>query len=56
MSKDYLKWQPHPWHGLDTGPNPPSLVSVFVEITPFNHIKYDVDKHSGFLKVDRPQL
>jgi inorganic pyrophosphatase len=29
---------------------------VFVEITPFNHIKYEVDKHSGFLKVDRPQL
>ena len=56
MSKDYLKWQPHPWHGLDTGPNPPSMVSVFVEITPFNHIKYEVDKHSGFLKVDRPQL
>ena len=56
MSKDYLKWRPHPWHGLETGPNPPSLVSVFVEITPFNHIKYEVDKHSGFLKVDRPQL
>jgi inorganic pyrophosphatase len=29
---------------------------VFVEITPFDHIKYEVDKHSGFLKVDRPQL
>jgi inorganic pyrophosphatase len=56
MSKDYLKWRPHPWHGLETGPNPPSMVSVFVEITPFNHIKYEVDKHSGFLKVDRPQL
>lgn len=56
MSKNYLKWRPHPWHGLQTGPTPPSVVSVFVEITPFNHIKYEVDKHSGFLKVDRPQL
>lgn len=56
MSKDYLKCRPHPWHGLETGPKPPSKVSVFVEITPFNHIKYEVDKHSGFLKVDRPQL
>jgi inorganic pyrophosphatase len=55
MSLDYLKYRPHPWHGLDTGPSPPSLVTVFVEITPFDHIKYEVDKHSGFLKVDRPQ-
>ena len=53
MSKDYLKWQPHPWHGLDAGPNPPSMVSVFVEITPFNHIKYEVDKASGEIFVDR---
>jgi inorganic pyrophosphatase len=41
---------------LETGPNPPSLVTVFVEIITFDHIKYEVDKHSGFLKVDRPQL
>ena len=55
MSDEYLKWRPHPWHGLETGPNPPSLVTAFVEITPFDHIKYEVDKHSGFLKIDRPQ-
>jgi inorganic pyrophosphatase len=30
------------------------LVTVFVEITPFDHIKYEVDKYSGFLKIDRP--
>jgi inorganic pyrophosphatase len=28
---------------------------VFVEITPFDLIKYEVDKASGYLKVDRPQ-
>jgi inorganic pyrophosphatase len=55
MDTDYLKWRPHPWHGLDAGPQPPSAVSVFVEITPFDHIKYEVDKHSGYLKIDRPQ-
>ena len=55
MSDDYLKWRPHPWHGLQTGPNPPTTVTAFVEITPFDHIKYEVDKHSGFLKIDRPQ-
>ncbi|MGH7926637.1 MAG: inorganic pyrophosphatase, partial [Candidatus Binatia bacterium] len=55
MDTDYLKWRPHPWHGLDTGPEPPSVVNVFVEITPFDHIKYEVDKHSGYLQIDRPQ-
>ena len=55
MSLNYLKFRPHPWHGLETGPRPPSLVNVFVEITPFDHIKYEVDKHTGYLKVDRPQ-
>jgi inorganic pyrophosphatase len=28
---------------------------VFVEITPFDLVKYEVDKTSGFLKVDRAQ-
>lgn len=55
MNGEYLKWRPHPWHGLEIGPKPPSLVNVFVEITPFDHIKYEVDKHSGYLKIDRPQ-
>jgi inorganic pyrophosphatase len=55
MSDNYLEWRPHPWHGLQTGPNPPTVVTAFVEITPFDHIKYEVDKHSGFLKIDRPQ-
>jgi inorganic pyrophosphatase len=47
--------RPHPWHGLAAGPEPPSLVNVFVEITPFDLVKYEVDKTSGYLKVDRPQ-
>jgi inorganic pyrophosphatase len=55
VDTDYLKWRPHPWHGLDTGPQPPSWVNVFVEITPFDHIKYEVDKRSGYLRIDRPQ-
>jgi len=29
-------WRPHPWHGLETGPNPPGVVHVFVEMTPFD--------------------
>ena len=46
---------PHPWHGLEIGPEPPGLLYAFIEITPFDLIKYEVDKQSGYLRVDRPQ-
>ena len=49
------RYRPHPWHGLEVGPKPPGLLNVFVEITPFDLIKYEVDKASGYLRVDRPQ-
>lgn len=45
----------HPWHGLPTGPDVPSVVTAYIEITPFDVIKYELDKTSGLLKVDRPQ-
>jgi inorganic pyrophosphatase len=48
-------YRPHPWHGLEVGPAPPDLVNAFIEITPFDLMKYEVDKVSGYLKVDRPQ-
>lgn len=51
----FSRWRPHPWHGLRPGPDPPSLVSVFVEITPFDLVKYEVDKATGYLRVDRTQ-
>jgi inorganic pyrophosphatase len=49
------RFRPHPWHGLEVGPEPPSILWAFIEITPFDLIKYEVDKHSGYLRVDRPQ-
>ena len=51
----HQRFRPHPWHGLSVGPQPPDLVNAFVEITPFDLVKYEVDKVSGFLRVDRPQ-
>jgi inorganic pyrophosphatase len=48
-------FRPHPWHGLDVGPEPPSLLNAYIEITPFDLMKYEVDKVSGYLRVDRPQ-
>ncbi len=51
----FYRWRPHPWHGLDIGPNPPEIVHAFIEITPFDLMKYEVDKSTGYLRVDRPQ-
>ena len=51
----YSEWRPHPWHGLSAGREPPLFVNAYVEITPFDLIKYEVDKASGYLRVDRPQ-
>lgn len=48
--------RPHPWHGLDPGPDPPRLVTAYIEITPRDVVKYELDKESGLLKVDRVQL
>lgn len=53
--KAFYKWRPHPWHGLDVGVNPPEVVHAYIEITPFDLVKYEVDKSTGYMKVDRPQ-
>ncbi|MBW8359019.1 MAG: inorganic pyrophosphatase [Weeksellaceae bacterium] len=45
----------HPWHGISAGADSPNVVNVFVEIVPSDTIKYEIDKASGYLKVDRPQ-
>lgn len=51
----FYRWRPHPWHGLETGPNPPQTVNAYIEITPFDLMKYEIDKTTGYLRVDRPQ-
>lgn len=55
MPNESSRYRPHPWHGLSPGTDAPRVVNVFVEITPYDLIKYEVDKPSGYLKVDRPQ-
>ena len=51
----FYRWRPHTWHGLDPGPDPPRVVHAYIELTPFDLIKYEVDKSTGYLHVDRPQ-
>ncbi|MEG3641542.1 inorganic pyrophosphatase [Magnetococcus sp. PR-3] len=52
----FYRWRPHPWHGLEVGPQDqfPGVVHAYIEITPFDMVKYEVDKASGYLRVDRP--
>lgn len=46
--------RPHPWHGLEVGPKVPEIVTAYIEITTTDEIKYEVDKKTGYLMVDRP--
>jgi inorganic pyrophosphatase len=50
-----LLHQAHPWHGVSAGPNVPKEVSAYIEIVPTDAVKYELDKASGHLLVDRPQ-
>jgi len=49
------KFKAHPWHGISVGPNAPNMVTAFIEIVPTDTVKYEIDKESGHLKIDRPQ-
>ncbi len=45
----------HPWHGVPIGAGAPAEVTIFVEIVPSDTVKYEVDKETGYLMIDRPQ-
>ena len=45
----------HPWHGISIGENSPEIITSFIEMVPADHIKYEIDKASGHIMVDRPQ-
>jgi len=50
-----LLYTSHPWHGIPIGDDAPDVVTSFIEIVPTDTVKYEIDKQSGYLKVDRPQ-
>ena len=56
-NQDFNRWRRHPWHGLHTRADdmPEDIVQVYIEMTPDDVVKYELDKASGFLMVDRPQ-
>ncbi|KAJ4789539.1 Soluble inorganic pyrophosphatase [Rhynchospora pubera] len=43
----------HPWHDLEIGPGAPAIFNVVVEITKGSKVKYELDKKTGLIMVDR---
>jgi inorganic pyrophosphatase len=43
----------HPWHGAHFGDNAPQVVNGLIEIPQGSRTKYEVDKKTGLLKLDR---
>lgn len=43
----------HPWHEVDLGDNPPEIVNAVIEIPKGSKAKYELDKKSGLIKLDR---
>jgi inorganic pyrophosphatase len=55
MPRDFIPYKAHPWHGVQIGDRAPQVVNAYIEIVPSDGVKYEIDKASGHLKVDRPQ-
>ena len=54
---DFARWRRHQWHGLEAVPEgaDDGIVQAYIEMLPSDTVKYELDKESGFLMVDRPQ-
>lgn len=48
-------YKPHPWHGIPVGDNSPDVITAYIEMVPADTVKYEIDKLTGYRKVDRPQ-
>ena len=53
----FSAYRRHPWHGLEPIPegDEPGIVRAYIEMLPSDTVKYELDKNTGFLMVDRPQ-
>lgn len=43
----------HPWHGISAGSGAPRIVTAVIEISQGSRAKYEIDKASGLLRLDR---
>jgi inorganic pyrophosphatase len=56
-NETFNRWRRHPWHGLHAHADGAAegVVQTYIEMLPTDVVKYELDKASGFLMVDRPQ-
>ena len=50
-----LRYKSHPWHGVYIGEKSPKELTAFIEVVSTDTVKYEIDKDSGYLRIDRPQ-
>lgn len=50
-----ILFQAHPWHGVLPRTEVANVIKAYIEIVPTDAVKYELDKPSGHLRVDRPQ-
>ena len=43
----------HPWHGVEIGAEAPRIVNSIIEVPKGSKAKYELDKKSGLIKMDR---
>ena len=42
----FYRWRPHPWHGLEIGPNPPEILNAYIEISSYEKVLTDAKKRN----------
>lgn len=50
-----MLFRAHPWHGVPIGDDAPEVINCYIEVVPTDTVKYELDKQTGLLKIDRPQ-
>jgi inorganic pyrophosphatase len=53
QKNNYMLTVKHPWHGLSPGEGAPRIVNAIIEIPQGSRAKYEIDKDTGLLKLDR---
>ena len=48
-----LLFKRNPWHGVSLGAEAPDVVTCYIEIVPTDTVKYELDKASGLIRLDR---
>ena len=53
LNKRMSKYDHHPWHSVSPGDNIPEIVNAIIEIPKGSKAKYEIDKDSNLIKLDR---